>query len=112
MDHARLEQLVLQLGAQRADQVVSHAMEELAVTLARIEKHNRVGRFEDVRAGIHGLQVIARQVGMTGLNAVCRDALDLIDRHDSPAWGAVLARLVRLGEESLVAVWDLQDVTV
>ena len=46
---------------------------------------------------------------MTTLARVARDVLRPAPSHDAAALGATLARLVRIGERSLMAVWDLQD---
>ncbi len=112
LDRDQLELLVLQMGPVGADQLVGHAMEELAVLLARLERHHRSGAIAEVEQAVKGLIAIARQTGMTTLARIGRDVLSLIDSHDGPAYCAALARLVRAGESSLVAVWDLQDMTV
>ena len=112
LDQDQLEMLVLQMGPQGADQMVSHAMEELAVMMARLERHHRNGDLHKVQEGVKGLVAIAQKVGMTTLARVGRDVLFLMDGHDSAAYAAALARLVRIGESSLVAVWDLQDMRI
>ena len=112
LDRDQLEVLLNQLGPVGADQLVSHAMEELAVLLARVEKHHNKGRLDDVREGVKGLIAIAQQIGMTSLARVGRDVLVLIQSQDSAAYCATFDRLVRLGEGSLVAVWDMQDMSV
>ena len=112
LDQDQLEILVLQVGPQGADQLVSHAMEELAVLMARLERHHLDGAFDEVQTGVKALVSIAQKIGMTTLARVGRDVLYLLEGHDSTAYCAALARLVRIGESSLVAVWDLQDMTV
>lgn len=112
LDQDQLEMLVLQMGPQGADQMVSHAMEELAVLLARAERHHREGAVDRLREAVRALVAIAQKVGMTTLARVGRDVLYLAAGRDSAAYCAVLARLLRIGESSLVAVWDLQDMRV
>lgn len=112
LDRGQLEALVAQLGPAGADQLVGHAMEELAVLLSRIEKQNRAGRLGDVQVSVTKVTAIAQDIGLTSLARIGRDVLDLIQTCDSTAYGATVARLVRAGESSLIAVWDLQDVTV
>ncbi len=112
LDRDQLEILVMQMGPVGADHLVSHAMEELAVLLARMERQFRAGALEELRPGAKALVAIAQQVGMTALARVGRDLLGLIDSRDSAAFAAVAARLVRIGERSLLAVWDLQDIRV
>ncbi len=112
LDHDQLEVLHLQLGAAGADQVVAQAMEEMAVLLSKVERHHREGKLEDVGIGVKSIVTIAQQVGMTSLARVGRDVISLIAGFDSAAYGASVARLVRIGESSLVAVWDLQGMSI
>ena len=112
LDQDQLEMLVLQMGPQGADQLVNHAMEELAVLMARLERHHGDGALEEVASGVSALIDIAQKVGMTALARVGRDVLSLLNSHDGAAYCATLARLVRIGESSLVAVWDLQDMRI
>jgi len=112
LDHDQLEVLYVQLGPTGADRIVNRAMEDLATSLSQVEKHFSAGRMNDVRSGIANLAEIAGQIGMASLAKVACDAMVLTHGHDGPALCAVMARLVRIGECSLVAVWDLQDMTV
>ena len=48
-------------------------------------------------------------VGMVLLARVAQDLRDCVTRGDAVAQASVLARLVRLAERSLTAVWDYQD---
>ncbi len=112
LDHDQLELLVMQLGPVGADQLVSHAMEELAIAIARVERHHRDGALDHVASSVHAMVAIANQVGMTTLARVGRDVLSLIGSSDGTAYCAALARLIRIGEQSLVAVWDLQDMRI
>ena len=112
LDRDQLEVLYQSLGPVGADKVVNHALEELAATLARASRHYREGRIEDLRAAMKVLIAVARQVGMTLLARVARDVLDLSRTYDAAAFGATMARLERIGESSLNAVWDLQDLSV
>lgn len=112
LDRDQLEVLFLQMGAAGADQMVAQSMEKMAVLLAQVERKHRHGELDDVKDSVKGLVNIAQQVGMTTLARVGRDVLSLIPGYDSAAYGAALARLVRIGESSLVAVWDLQDMQI
>lgn len=112
LDRGQIEVLYVQLGPAGADNLVAHAMEELAVELARLEKRHRAGRIEDVRNSARLVIAIAQQIGMTSLARVARDVLSLASGRDSAGYAAAVARLLRIGERSLVAVWDLQDMSV
>ncbi len=112
LDRSQLEVLYQSLGPIGADKVVSHALEEIAVSLSRAGKEYREGRLDDLRLSVRGLIAVAQQVGMTTLARVGRDVLELSTSHDAAAFGATMARLERIGETSLVAVWDLQDMSL
>lgn len=112
LDRDQLEVLFLQLGASGADEMVAEAMEEMAILLATVERRHREGKLDDVETGVRGLVNISQQVGMTTMARVGRDVLLLIPGYDSAAYCAALARMVRIGESSLVAVWDLQGLSI
>ncbi|WP_254900887.1 hypothetical protein [Maritimibacter sp. HL-12] len=112
LDRSQLEVLYHSLGPAGADKVVSHALEELAGTLARASAQYRSGEVEALRGSVKSLVALAQQIGMTLLARVGRDVLLLSRSYDAAAFGATMARLERIGESSLVAVWDLQDLSV
>lgn len=111
LDPDRLVVLYAELGQNAAERVISAAMEDLAVHLAAIEVAAREGHLEVMLRGIDELSILARQVGMIQLVRVARDLADCAGRGDTVAQAAVLARLVRTGEGSLTAVWDLSDMS-
>ncbi len=111
LDHSQLEVLYQSLGAVGADKVVNHALEELASGLMQIGKQYRTGDMDDLRTSVRGVIAAAQQVGMTLLARVGRDVLDLSHSYDAVAFAATVARLERIGEGSLVAVWELQDMS-
>ena len=55
---------------------------------------------------------IADQIGMNDLSRVAGDVTRCIDARDAVALAATLSRLQRIGERSLTAIWDMQDVPV
>ena len=112
LDRSQLEVLYQSLGPVGADKVVNHALEEISISLTRGMKEYRDGRLDELRATMRGLVAVAQQVGMMTLARVGRDVQELTMLHDPAALGATIARLARIGETSLVAVWDLQDLSV
>lgn len=108
----RLGNLYRQLGEAGAEDVVCRAIEELAVRLSLCERLWREQDHTGLRKCARSLIAISDQIGMTALARVAGDVTDTIDRCDSPARGATLFRLLRIGERSLMAVWDLQDLSV
>jgi hypothetical protein len=112
LDQSQLEVLYQSLGAVGADKVVNHALEELASSLMRVGTQYRSGETDELRTSIRGVIAAAQQVGMTLLARVGRDVLELSQGYDATAFAATMARLERIGESSLVAVWELQDMSI
>jgi hypothetical protein len=112
VDPERLGCLYLQLGEVGAEDVVCRAIEELAVRLAHSERLWRKSDYAGLRKCTRSLIAIAEQVGMIALARVSGDITIAIDNGDTAAVGATLFRLLRIGEKSLTAVWDLQDLSV
>ncbi len=112
LDPDRLEGLYLQLGERVAEDIVCRAIEELAVRLAQCERLWREGDFAGLAKNAKSLIGIADQVGMTALARVARDVNETAYGGDPVATGATLFRMVRVGERSLTAVWDQQDLSI
>jgi hypothetical protein len=112
VDQDRLGALYAQMGETGAEDVVCRAMEELALRLAQCSRLYRAGNWGDLRKCTRSLIAIADQIGMTVLSRVAQDVTDCVDRMDETAVAATLARLIRIGDQSLSAIWDLQDITI
>ncbi|MEZ5777493.1 MAG: hypothetical protein R3E44_03940 [Paracoccaceae bacterium] len=108
----RLVALYAELGESGAERVIRDAMEEL---LARLTELRRFADGRNTSAVIRSTRLIAAvadQIGLTTLGAVARDVLRTTEAGDWPGHAATLARLLRIAERSLCAVWDLHGMTV
>jgi len=112
LDSDRLAELYEQLGQNGAQDVVCRAMEELSIRLARIDESFRAYKLATLHKSVKGLIGIAEQVGMQRLADVARDVCNCAAATDPVALGATMARLQRIGDVSLTAVWDLQGMSV
>lgn len=112
LDPDRLGGLYRQLGNANAEDVVCRAIEELAVRLAHCERLWRQHDYTGLRKCTRSLIAIADQIGMVALVRVADNVTETIDLADTAAVGATLFRLLRIGERSLTAVWDQQDLSV
>jgi len=112
LDQERLSGLYHQLGEAGAEDVVCRAIEELAIRLAQCERLWRQRDQAGLRKCARSLIAISDQIGMATLARVAGNVTDVVDAGDTPAIGATLFRLLRIGERSLTAVWDLQDLSV
>ncbi|MFK7751631.1 MAG: hypothetical protein AB8B51_03690 [Sedimentitalea sp.] len=108
----QLHALYAQLGHVGAEDVVCRAIEELAVRLSHCERLWRSNDLPGLRKSARSLIAIADQVGMTELSNAARAVTFAVDSNEEAAQGATLFRLIRVGERSLMAIWDLQDLSV
>ncbi|UOA28736.1 hypothetical protein [Pseudosulfitobacter sp. DSM 107133] len=112
VNNDQLGALYAQLGEISAEDVLCRAMEELALRMSHCERLFRADDLAGLRKSARSLIAIAEQIGMDLLASVAGDVTYCIDRNDSVALAATLNRLMRTGEGSLTAVWDLQDITL
>lgn len=112
LDPDRLLALYAELGDAAAENVICRAIEELAVRLSDVQRFAQAGDRTALIRAASLLSKVAAQVGMTTLSKVVLDVRDCAKARDTAGLGATLARLVRVGDRSLTAVWDMQDVTV
>lgn len=112
LDQDRLGALYSELGASAAEDVVCRAMEELALRLTRCDALYHQNDWAGLRKNTRSLIAIADQVGMFTLSRVAADVTASVDQNDPVALAATLSRLIRTGERSLTAVWDMHDVPI
>ena len=111
LDAARLVALVTELGDSAAESVVARAMEEMAVRLAEMEEHYREGDTRVICRSARTLARLAAEVGMTTLARVAADVNTCAGRGDMVAFAATWARLLRIADRSLTAIWELHGTT-
>jgi len=112
LDPERLGELYQQLGPAGAEDMLCRAVEELALRLTTCEQFWRQGDRTALRKSARSLVAISDQIGMIMLARVANDVAQSIDFRDDIATSATLCRLMRVGERSLTAVWDQQDLSV
>lgn len=112
VDQDKLGALYAELGDSAAEDVVCRAMEELALRLSHCSKLHGAGQWDELRKCARSLIAISEQIGMLVLARVANDVLDTLDTQDFTGAAATLARLLRIGEQSLTAIWDVQDITI
>ncbi|KEJ97224.1 hypothetical protein SAMN05444149_104376 [Pseudosulfitobacter pseudonitzschiae] len=112
VNNARLGALYAEMGEVSAEDILCRAMEELALRMSHCERLFRTDDHAGLRKSARSLIAIAEQIGMDVLARVAGDVTYCIDRKDTVALAATVNRLMRTGEGSLTAVWDLQDITL
>ena len=112
LDPDRLMALYEDLGEAGAENVVTRAMEELAFRMSDMQEEFRTGDMETFARNARSLARVAGQVGMVTLARVSRDVAECAALGDMVAVAATWARLGRISDRSLVAAWDIQDMSV
>ncbi|MGB5870362.1 MAG: hypothetical protein WBH04_09180 [Albidovulum sp.] len=100
------------LGSNRAEQVVCRTMEELSARLRETLLCADDDRDDALVENARRLGAVAEQIGMSTLMRISQDVVKTTLSGDKTAQAATLARLARIGDRSLTAVWDLRDMTV
>lgn len=97
------------MGTAAAEEVVTRALGELAMTMAGLA--DRAARDDrlDMARQLRRLQRMAEQLGMVSLGLVAGDIRVCLDRGDPTAFAAVWARLLRVAECSLAPSRGLAD---
>ncbi len=115
--HLRPEPLIAlyaELGDLAADRAVCRALGDIAARVADMRRLAEAampqGRAALIRCG-RALARAATGLGMVTLAQVAQDVVAAALAGDAAARAATLARLERVGDRSLHAIWDLQDVT-
>lgn len=112
VNQERLGALYAQLGEVNAEDVVCRAMEELSLRMAQCDKLYRESNLVGLRKNARSLIAIADQIGMNILSRVAGDVTACVDKKNDVALAATLSRLLRIGECSLSAIWDHQDLSL
>lgn len=111
LDNIQLTDLYERLGPTGAEDFISTTMEELAVQLAKLNRACSASQIAEVQRVANLISILANQIGMQIVARVADDVSALAGRNDGAAFAATVARLGRVGETSLMAVWDLQGLS-
>lgn len=110
IDRERLCILVRDLGEAGAERVVDRALNEIADRLLAVETSWAAGELGRVARTAHSLIAIADQVGLHLVAHVACDVASLAGQGDDAALAATVARLQRVGETSMHAMWGASDI--
>ncbi len=112
LDKDRLAEIIGRLGPRGADEVISRTMEELAVQLAKIHKAAGRENLEDLGISARKIAEFSAHIGMPALSNAAQNVASISGSNNGVALMATVARLERIGEASLLQVWDLQDLSM
>lgn len=109
VDTRRVGDIVRELGESAAQNVIGLALEQLAQTLTAIEAAWQSGDRAATAEQAERLSRLSWQVGLLSLAGVAMDLGLAIERRNEVAMAAIHARLLRVGNRSLTAIWDVTD---
>jgi hypothetical protein len=110
-DVEAIAEIYRNLGAPVAEQLVTRALGELALTMAGIAEKVRKHELRDLVRHLTRLQRLADDIGLVSLGVVAGDAGSCLGRGDPTAFSAVWARLVRVAEASLTHDPGIADIS-
>ncbi|MBU3031094.1 hypothetical protein [Paracoccus marinaquae] len=106
VDARRVGDIIGELGETAAQNVIGLALEQLAGTLTATDAALEAGDLAQAVAHADRLSRLAWQIGLLSLAGVAMDLGSCAERRDMGALAAVRARLMRVGNRSLTAIWD------
>ncbi|ETX27633.1 hypothetical protein [Roseivivax isoporae] len=109
LDAERLRRLCRREDPRHAEEIVCRMMEEVALLLAEIERRWQDEDWMGMHLRLLELDARAETLGMVALSRTGTAVRTCLAGGDAVALSATLARLLRVGERSLMAVWDRQD---
>lgn len=89
------------LGTLRCQEMVEDAIYQITTRLAKLERAVRADDFETAADAARALIGLTARIGLQRMSVVASDLSEVLAVRDEMAIGAVTARLVRLGEDSL-----------
>lgn len=106
VDSRRLGDIVTELGETAAQNVIGLALEQLATALTLADNAIRANNLPEAVRQCDLLARLAWQIGLLSLAGVAMDLGFCAERGQAVPIGAVHARLMRVGNRSLTAIWD------
>jgi len=112
VDTARLNAICDQMGRQKGEDAICVAMEDLAALLHSATQAWKQCDMDALEPTARQVSGIADRIGLVTLAAAAGDVSALCASHDDAALAATMARMTRLGEGSLIAIWEAQELSV
>lgn len=112
LDRASIALLFQRHGAACAEERVISAVEKLTQHLHQIERGQRQKVLNNVAENADQARTIAKDMGMVSLAQSLAHFLNAAAREDWSALSAIWQRVTRLGDQSLVALWDMPQLRI
>jgi hypothetical protein len=88
---------------------VIHLADSMAQALGEAETNFLNNRFDRLVSTVQKIATLAEMCGFISVRTVAGDVSDAVERNDAVAVSAIVHRLLRIGEKSLYAIWDLPE---
>ncbi len=112
VDGACLEHIFETLGVRAGEAAICAAMEDVAGLIQSALQFWKRCNLDELELAARQVGGIADRLGLVTLAGVSRDVAALCRGADGAALAAAVARMTRLGERSLIAIWEAQDISV
>ena len=107
IDQAQLfQQFNLQADRDRHD-LIFDVVEDIARILGREETQYLKIDYDNLRDSLDSVATLAQKFGFGHLSRVAQDVKLCVDGNDLVAVSSTFQRLLRVGEQSLFAIWDM-----
>ena len=101
-----LEQFNLQADRDRHD-LIFDVVEDIAQILGRAEAQYMKSNYDELRDSLNKITNLGRQFGFGHLSRVAQDVMICVGANDFVSVSSTFQRLLRVGEQSLFAIWDM-----
>jgi hypothetical protein len=112
VDAERLVAIYCGRAKRDAEEVLQRGIEDMASRVTEIQRHFDEGNRPSLIRSARMAARMADKLGMTSFSAVAGDLIAATEAVDGPAQAATLARLLRIVDRSVTAIWDLRDMTM
>ena len=107
IDQAQLfQQFNLEADRDRHD-LIFDVVEDIAKILGRAEAQYLKMDYNDLCESLDNIITLGRKFGFGRLSRVAQDVQACVDANDFVAVSSTFQRLLRIGEQSLFAIWDM-----
>ena len=107
IDHAQLfQQFNLQADRDRHD-LIFDVVEDIARIIGRAETQYLKTDYDNLPDSLDSIVTLAQKFEFGHLSRVAQDVKFCVDRNDLIAVSSIFQRLLRVGEQSLFAIWDM-----
>ena len=100
------QQFNLQADRGRHD-LIFDVVEDIARILARAETQYLKTDYDNLRDSLDSIVTLPQKFGFGHLSRVAQDVKFCVDCNDLVALSSTFQRLLRVGEQSLFAIWDM-----